>query len=141
MTDQVIIDLQASPGQLTESALKGWGAEQRVFISSVMQGLELERQAVAAAVERIGAEPVMFERFGGRDDTPDKAYLSEVRLSTTYVAILGRRYGQILASRRSATHEEYREAERTHLRICAWVRTNEEREGDQQTLADEIRTF
>jgi hypothetical protein len=76
MTDQVIIDLQASPRQPTEAALEGWGAEQRVFISSVMQGLELERQAVAAAVERIGAEPVMFERFGGRDDAPDKAYLS-----------------------------------------------------------------
>ncbi len=88
-----------------------------------MVDLKPERAAVATAIDSAGAEPVLFERFGGRDDEPERAYLSEVHRSTIYLAILGDRYvKRLMPSRRSAIHDENREAEQTHLRICAWVR-------------------
>src|SRR5437899_1277198 len=55
--------------------VSAWAADQRVFISSVMAGMTDERVAAASAVAEIGAEPVMFETFGGRDADPEAAYV------------------------------------------------------------------
>jgi hypothetical protein len=137
----LVIDLQASAARLTDAAMASWTARQRVFISSVMQELVDERGAVAIAIDELGAEAVLFERFGGRDDNPEDAYLSEVASSTIYLAILGREYGRLLPSRLSATHAEYRHAERHGLRISAWVRLHLDRQADEQALLDEIQTF
>ena len=49
-------------------------SKERVFISSVMK-LEEER-ASARAIRDLGAEPVWFEEFGGRDADPETAYLN-----------------------------------------------------------------
>lgn len=52
------------------------------------------------AVERAGAQAVWFERFGGRDDDPEGAYLAEVGRCTVYVGILGERFGRPLLPER-----------------------------------------
>lgn len=122
-------------------AVAAWAGGQRVFVSSVMNGMTAERRAVVDAVEATGAEPVWFEGFGGRDDDAETAYLAEVASSTVFVGILGQKYGRLLPSRRSATHEEYREAERRGLRITAWARADDEFGGDQAEFLDEIRRF
>lgn len=122
MTDvPVHVDLAAAAARPTPDAVAGWAADQRVFVSSVMGGMTAERRAVVAGIEQVGAQPVWFEGFGGRDDDAELAYLSEVASSTVYVGILGRTYGRLQKSRRSATHDEYREAERRGLRIRAYV--------------------
>lgn len=113
----LVLDRAAAAEQPSPEDLRAWTAEQRVFISSVMAGLEEERAAVAEAVAGLGAEPVWFERFGGRDDDAETAYLSEVASSSVYVGLLAERYGRPLPSRYSATHLEYREAEQ---RGCAY---------------------
>jgi hypothetical protein len=101
-----------------------------------------ERSAAANAIAEIGATPVLFEEFGGRDDDATQAFLSEVAASQVYVAILGSRYGRMLPTRYSATHAEYLEAERCGLRISAWVgHDSEDRDGHQQDFIDEIRQF
>src|SRR6266545_1024852 len=135
------IDLAAAAGRLLPEETADWAADQRVFISSVMDGLADERRAVARAVAELGAEPVWFEEFGGRDDEPTAAYLSEVRSCSVYVGILGRTYGRLLRSRLSATHEEYREAESQGLRISAWVKAGEDWQGDQRSFVQEVRLF
>jgi hypothetical protein len=135
------VDRSASAASPEPSAISAWAATQRVFISSVMTGMADERRAVADAVEQIGAEPVMFETFGGRDADPENAYLGEVAASDIYVGILGRMYGRLLTSRRSATHEEYREAEQRGLRISVWTTSPEDWSGDQQDFVDEVRLF
>jgi hypothetical protein len=137
----MLIDLAAAARPLTEEELRIWAGRERVFISSVMDELAEERKAIASAVRQLGAEPVWFEDFGGRDDEPTRAYLAEVATSTIYVAILGRSYGRLTGTRRSATHEEYREAEGRGLRISVWVRDGSDRQGDQQVFLDEIRLF
>lgn len=54
-----------------------------------------ERQAAAAAVQEVGATPVMFETFGGRDADPDGAYLAVYRHRA---ASVGRTSAAALAS-------------------------------------------
>ena len=48
------------------------------FVSSVMAGYEHYRAAAIEGIEAVGATPVAFERFGGRDSDPEAAYLAEV---------------------------------------------------------------
>lgn len=138
---QVLIDVAAAAETPEEDAVREWLAGQRVFVSSVMDGMEAERQAVAEAVRKVGAKPVLFEEFGGRDDDPSGAYIAEVASSDIYVGILGRKYGRLLPSRFSATHTEYREAEDRGLRICAWTAASGDLEGHQQSFLDDLRVF
>ena len=59
--------------------MREWAHGKRGFISSVMTELPAEREAAAAAVRAVGATPVMFELFGGRDADPEDAYLATSR--------------------------------------------------------------
>jgi hypothetical protein len=135
------IDTAASTVKPDDGDVQTWMADQRVFISSVMAGMTDLRAAVAQAVSRIGAEPVWFENFGGRDDEAEAAYLGEVASSTVYVGIFGAAYGRLLKSRLSATHEEFREAERCNLSISGWTERSAHFDGDQVRLVDEVRLF
>lgn len=137
----VLVDEASAAAVPTGQEVRDFLAGERVFISSVMTALKDERAAVAAAIRDLGAEPVWFEAFGGRDADPEAAYIAEVRSSTIYVGILGANYGRILPSRFSATHEEYREAEHRGLRISVWTVADENWDGDQQRFVQEVRTF
>ncbi|HJQ00547.1 MAG TPA: DUF4062 domain-containing protein [Jatrophihabitans sp.] len=136
----LIIDFAAS-ARPDESDLQAWMGEQRIFISSVMSGMTQLRQEAANVIRTAGGTPVYFEDFGGRDDDPEAAYLGEVASSTIYLGILGRDYGRLQKSRRSSTHEEYREAERRGLHIAVWVDQHADMQGDQVSFRDEIRLF
>lgn len=140
-SEPLIIDRAAAAEIPSADAVREWARDKRSFISSVMAELPAERKAVAAAVRAVGARPVMFEEFGGRDADPEDAYLSEVETSDVYIGILGRRYGKPLPSRFSATHSEYLHAEKCGLRIAAWTAKAGDREGHEQSFLDEIRTF
>ena len=139
--EALLIDRLAAAEVPETSAVCEWARDKRVFISSVMAELSKERAAAAAATRSVGALPVMFEDFGGRDADPLDAYLGEVETSHIYIGILGRTYGRPLSTRFSATHTEYRHAEQRGLRISAWALDTQQREGPQQAFLDEIRTF
>jgi hypothetical protein len=139
--DPLLIDRAAAAVKPDDAAVREWGSEQRVFVSSVIDGYRDFRDAAIAAIEKIGAEPVAFERFGGRDSSPDEAYLSEVRASTVYVGLLGARYGRPLPDRYSATHSEFLEAERNGVRTSLWVQQAVGREGPQQSFLEEGQIF
>jgi hypothetical protein len=135
------IDRAAAPSRPDDQAISDWAEEQRVFVSSVIDGYEDYRRAAVGAIEHVGAHAVWFEDFGGRDSDPNQAYLSEVRSSTIYAGLLGARYGKPLADRYSATHQEFREAERSGLRTTVWAQEPVEREGPQQSFLEEVRVF
>jgi hypothetical protein len=137
----VLVDQASAASVPAETDVRDFLAGERVFISSVMATLSDERAAVATAIGELGAEPIWFEAFGGRDADPEAAYLAEVQSSTIYVGILGANYGRILPSRFSATHEEYREAERRGLRMSVWTEADENWDGDQERFIHEVRTF
>lgn len=90
----LIVDGSAASEPLAEAEFRSWAREQRVFVSSVMEELREERRAVAERIDTTGAEPVLFERFGGREDDAEQAYLHEVATSSIYLGILGGRYGR-----------------------------------------------
>jgi hypothetical protein len=137
----LLIDRAAAASRPDQQAIREWAADQRVFISSVISGYSEYRQAAVAAVEALGAEPVCWERFGGRDSDPNEAYLAEVRSSSIYVGLLGSRYGRLLPDRYSATHQEFREAEREGLRTTVWAQEGVDREGPQESFFEEVRAF
>jgi Domain of unknown function (DUF4062) len=141
MIEHSLLVDRAAATRPDEDSIRDWGAEQRVFVSSVMDGYADYRQAAVAAIEAVGAEPVWFEHFGGRDSDPNEAYLGEVRSSTVYLGLLGARYGRPLADRYSATHQEFLEAERSGLRSTVWAQEEVEREGPQQSFFEEVRAF
>ena len=139
--EPLLIDRAAAAELPREESVREWARDKRGFISSVMEELREERAAAADAVRSLGARPVMFEEFGGRDADPQDAYLGEVETSQIYVGILGRRYGRPLATRFSATHAEFRHAELRGLRVAVWALDTPDREGPQQAFLNEVRTF
>ena len=137
----LLIDRAAAAELPGEEAIREWARDKRVFISSVMEELLEERKAAAEGIRAVGARPVMFEEFGGRDANPADAYLGELETCEVYLGILGRRYGTPLPTRFSATHTEFRHAESRGLRMAVWALRTQEREGPQQSFLGEARTY
>lgn len=136
------IDQSGTAPRPDPASFTSWASDQRVFISSTMGALTPLRRSLASAIADLGAHPVWFEEFGGRDDDAEVAYLGEVATSTIYLGILGREYGRIdKAHRLSATHAEYREAERLGVPVSVWVQHEEDMLADQFNFLSEVRLF
>jgi Domain of unknown function (DUF4062) len=139
--DRLLVDRGAATEPLADEEFRIWASNQRVFISSVMDELEVERRSTADRLQALGCEPVLFERFGGREDDAEAAYVHEVTASSIYIGILGRRYGRLLQTRYSATHTEYLAAEEHGLRVAIWAKEVDDREGHEQSFLEEVRAF
>lgn len=83
----------------------------KIFISSLISGMEAERAAAKRAIELLRHQAVMAEDFGAKPSSPQVACLAGVRQADLVVLVLGERYGARQASGLSATHEEYRAAQ------------------------------
>ena len=92
----------------------------KVFISSLIAGVEPIRQAARNAVITLRHQSLMAEDFRAKTLSPQIACLNGIRQSDLVVFILGAEYGGVQPSRLSATHEEYREA-RGRKPILAFV--------------------
>lgn len=147
MADEVprlpVVDRGAMSARPTDDDVRAWARDRRIFVSSVMSEFRDERMALSSAIEeQIGAESVLFERLGGRDEGAQRAYLEGVGRSDVCVGIVGDRYGTMTETGRSATHEEYREAIRLGKRISVWVAVDgSSRQGNTRDFVDEVRLF
>lgn len=112
----------------------------KAFLSSVITGFEVERDAAAAAIDALGFEVIRAEDFGASAGSPQVACLSGVRDADIVVLVLGERYGPEQASGLSATHEEYREA-RDHKDVLAFVQGGISPEHPQAAFIDEVRSW
>jgi hypothetical protein len=112
----------------------------KVFISSVISGMEQYRDAAARAVRTLGHEPRMAEDYGASPDTPQRACLAGVRDADVVVLLLGDRYGHRQESGLSATHEEYREAKERRP-VLAFVQESAEREAAQQDFVRDVQDW
>jgi len=138
----LLIDTAAAGQTVSDDELRAWASNFSVFLSSVMGELAAERQAVAEALHDAGFTVRWFEEFGGRDDSAEQAYLSEVAGSDIYVGILGNEYGGMLPTGFSATHAEYLEARKRGKRISFWVRGDgSDRAGHAREFLNELRVF
>jgi hypothetical protein len=110
----------------------------RVFISSVITGYEIFRDAAAAAIESLGHEVIRAEDFGASPATPQQACLGGVREADAVVLLVGARYGAAQPSGLSATHEEYHEA-RESKPLLVFVECGAVREPEQEAFLTEVR--
>ena len=100
------------------------------------------RERLAAALRDLGFQVIYFEDLGGRDEDAETAYLDGVARSSIYLGVIADRYGQMLESGRSPTHEEYRAARTEGKRISIWVAADgSNRQGNARDFVQELQTF
>ena len=85
----------------------------KVFVSSVIGGLEEHRAAAREGAENLGHAVIAAEDFGASPGSPQQVCLAGVRDADVVILLLGARYGTAQASGLSPTHEEYRAARGT----------------------------
>jgi hypothetical protein len=114
------------------------GPRMKIFISSLITGLEDIRAAVREAIEQLGHDAVMAEDFGAQPNSPQMACLMGLRQSGLVILVLGASYGAKQASGLSATHEEYREAQGTRP-VIAFVQEDVSRDADDAKFVTEVQ--
>lgn len=112
----------------------------KIFISSVISGMEPERDAVKKAVASLGYTPLMAESFHAQAQSPQVACLEGVRQADMLVLVLGASYGRKQQRGLSATHEEYREA-RDQKPVLAFVAVGINAELDQREFIEEVERW
>lgn len=115
-------------------------SDMKVFISSVIVGMEALRDAAARSAEALGNEVRRAEDFGASVGTPQQVCLEGVRWADVVVLLLGSSYGTQQASALSATHEEFREAQ-GESEILAFVQADVSPEPAQAGLIAEVRDW
>jgi len=112
----------------------------KVFISSVISGMEAYRDAAARAVRSLGHQPIRAEDFGAQPESPQIACLAGVREAKAFILLMGARYGAIQSSGLSATREEYREA-RERCPVLVMVQDGVDREPEQSEFLHEVQDW
>jgi hypothetical protein len=108
----------------------------RIFISSVRDGLEVERDSLAALITALGHTPVRFEDFGPQDVPSRKACLDAVATCDVYLLLLGPRYGyRFPETGQSATHDEFIAAQQAGLRRLVFRKQGVAFEPEQEAFA------
>lgn len=143
MSNVLLIDQQSASLMPSDTDVLAWAAGKRVFVSSLISDMAVERGAVRAAIDAAGAVPVMFEDLGAQDISAEQAYLAGVRSSDIYVGLWGPRYGVRMSDGYSATHGEFLEAERRGLRLCIFAsgEVSGEMDGSQRDLISGARNL
>jgi hypothetical protein len=113
------------------------GASVKVFISSVIAGMEEYRAAAWEAAQSLGCTVIAAEDFGASPSSPQQVCLAGVREADMVVLLLGARYGTPQRSGLSPTHEEYHEA-RGRKPVLVFVQTGVTRETDEEKFVEEV---
>jgi Domain of unknown function (DUF4062) len=112
----------------------------KIFVSSVVGGLEQFRDAASKAAAVLGHEVKRSEDFPASAETPQQACLAGVRWADAVLLILGERYGEVQPSGISATHEEYREA-KARCPVLAFVQREVDRDAPEEAFVEEVRAW
>lgn len=112
----------------------------KVFISSVVSGMEPYRDAAAKAARMLKHEVLRSEDFGASPGTPQRVCLAAVRAADVVLLLLGKRYGTPQGSGLSPTHEEFREA-KDRCRVLVFVENLTDREPDQSRFLEEAQAW
>ena len=80
--------------QMSLGSVLPWDRRVRVFVSSTLEELAAERDAVRGAIERLRLTPVMFE-LGARAHPPRQLYTSYLRQSDVFLGLYGESYGWV----------------------------------------------
>jgi len=136
---------EANASRIQEETVKGM-SELRIFISSTMEDMKAEREALVSAIESNRFyHPVYAESFVARSESPKEVCLEEVRNSHVYMGIFKARYGYISDKDplgRSVVELEYEEARNNGIPIFVFVdKTIEVREELLDSFLSKISDF
>ena len=112
----------------------------KVFVSSVVKGMEADRDAAARAARALKHEVLRSEDFGASPSTPQQVCLGGVRAADVVLLLLGERYGAVQPSGLSPTHEEFREA-KDRCSVLVFVKANASREPQQEQFLTEVQAW
>lgn len=117
----------------------------RVFVSSVQKEMESERLAIASLIATDPflmeyCEPVLFDREPITGRKASKPYLACLDGCAVYLLLINREYGRPHGEL-SATHQEYRHAQKRKLPTLVFVKggSDADREPMTQAFFDEIK--
>jgi tetratricopeptide (TPR) repeat protein len=114
----------------------------KIFISSRMEELQAERDAVETGISTLRFEPVRAETIGAQPKSPRETCLEAVRDCDVYIAICGSRYGSIPAGQEvSVTEMEFLEARDCEKDILIYVQKGAKREHRQQEFVRRLEDF
>lgn len=112
----------------------------KIFLSSVIRGMEEYRAAARQAVETLGHTAVAAEDFRVSPNSPQQVCLAGVREADLVVLLLGARYGTAQTSGFSPTHEEYHEV-RGRKPVFTFVQADVTPDPDQEKFIEEVGTW
>ncbi len=112
----------------------------KVFVSSVVTGMDEFREAAVRGATVLGHEVRRSEDFAASAASPQRACLEGVRWADAVLLLLGERYGATQTSGLSATHEEYREAKERRP-LLAFVQAGIKPEPKQGTFIEDVRSW
>lgn len=113
----------------------------KIFISSVIRGLETCRDAAARGASTLRHEVKRAEDFGASRDSPQRVCLAGVRESDLVILLIGARYGEPQGDHQlSPTHEEYLEA-RERGSVLVFVQTGVDREAKQEAFLRDVQQW
>ncbi|MEZ4898227.1 MAG: DUF4062 domain-containing protein [Saprospiraceae bacterium] len=109
----------------------------RVFVSSTLQELATERQAVKQAIEKLRLIPVLFE-LSARHHPPQALYRDYLSQSDVFVGIYYQKYGWVAPDMSiSGLEDEYRMA--NGMPMLVYVKHAEDREAGLNRLLKDIQ--
>lgn len=114
----------------------------KIFVSSVRNGLEEERDALRGLITALGHTPVRFEDFTAQSVPSREACLAAVADSDLYLLLLGPHYGyRFPETGQSATHDEWKAAQQAGLQIYAFRKNAVPFDADQEEFAREVGSY
>jgi len=93
----------------------------KVFVSSMVRGVEAFRDAAKQAITLMDYTPLMCELFAARPYSSEKACVHEVEQCDVYLLILGSAYGYETPEGISVTQAEFETAKTTGKSILAFI--------------------
>jgi hypothetical protein len=114
----------------------------KVFISSVRQGLEIERDYLPDLIRALGHQPLRFEDFGAQDLTSRGACLGGVQEADVYLLLLASTYGGVMNdSGLSATEEEFNTAAGRGLPIYVFKKRSITPDAAQEAFLSRVGNY
>ena len=113
----------------------------KVFVSSVVGGMEEFRDAARQAITTMEHAPVMCEDFSARPYSSEQACLYEIEQSDVYLVIVGKEYGYVTPEGLSVTQAEFRAAQATNKSILAFIQQVDDRDDQQLAFLREVEAY
>lgn len=114
------------------------GSLTKVFLSSVISGLEAFREAADEALTTLDHQVIRAEQFAASPKSPQIACLAGVRDADFMVLVLNERYGEPSPSI-SPTHQEFLEARDNGKPLFVFVQSNITPDDQQRALIREAQ--